>query len=172
MNRKYGLASFGAVLLSIGLAGPATAAGDCIPIKGKFFNNALGPGSTLGIAHIIFGKEKFKCGLRGDGKNQNPNDPDDIGPLNFDHTIVCDDDVGYEFPVHSQLVWDTSGYPTSEPEDCGHGLQSFSFLEVSQPVLGTGTGRFDGVTGGSITIEGTLFCSLAIDMEFSGELCF
>lgn len=173
MYKKHVIAPFGVVLLGFGLASPVSAFGDCIPIRGEIFNNALGPGSTMGTAHVIFGEEKLKCGLRGDGKNQDPNDPNDIGPMNFDHTIVCDDNVGDKFPIHSQLVLDTSGYPTAEPLDCGFGnLQSFPFLEVSQPVLGTGTGQFYGVTGGSLTIQGTLFCSLAIDMEFSGQLCF
>ncbi|ADE13449.1 conserved hypothetical protein [Nitrosococcus halophilus Nc 4] len=173
MDRKYGLAPLGAVLLSLGLAAPGSATGDCIPVpvKGKIFNNALGPGSTLGTVHIIFGTEKFKCGIRGDGKYRDPEDPHYEGPLNFDHTIVCDDDTGDDFPVHSQLLWDTSGEATIELEDCPNGLQSYSFWEKSWPVPGTGTGRFQGVTGGSITIEGTLFCNLAIDMEFSGELC-
>lgn len=170
MNKKHGLGTFGAILLSLGLTIPVSALADCVQIRGKIFNNAQGPGSTLGIAHIIFGNEKFKCGLRGNGKM--PDDPGD-GELNFDHTIVCDDDVGLEDPVHSQLTFDTSGDITAVLDYCAiPGLQSFSFLEVSEPVIGTGTGQFAGVTSGSLTIEGTLFCSLAIDMEFSGELCF
>ena len=170
MNRKNIYLPCGAVLLSVFLVGSVSANEDCVPITGKIFNNALGPGSTLGTAHIKLDKEKFKCGIQGVGKNFNPDDPNDIGPLNFDHTIVCDDDVGDADPVHSQLLWDTSGYPTAELEDCGYGLTSFSFYEESRPV--NGTGKFAGVTGGQITVEGTLFCSLAIDMEFSGELCF
>lgn len=169
MLKKYEMAAVGAILLGLGLTGFASAEGNCVPIKGKIFNNALG-GSTLGTAHVNFDNKKFKCGLQGVGKNFDENDPNDIGPLNFDHTMVCDDDEGDTDPIHSQLLWDTSGYPTAVLQDCGHGLTSFSFLEESRPV--TGTGRFAGVTGGQITVEGTLFCSLAIDMTFSGELCF
>lgn len=173
MYKKFGVATLGVILLGFGLTGLGWAEEEvCIPIQGKIFNNAQRPGSTLGIVHITFAKEKFKCGLRGDGKLQNPEDPKDIGPLNFDHTLVCDDNAGTSDPIHSQLIFDTSGYPTTSPVDCGNGLQSFSFLEESEPVLGTGTGRFKGVTGGSLIIEGTLFCTLAIDMKFSGELCF
>jgi hypothetical protein len=173
MSDKNNFAFFGAILLSFGLTIPVLATGNCFPIKGKIFNNALGPGSTLGVAHASFRGNKFKCGLRGDGKNQDPNDPNDIGPLNFNHTLVCDDDAGGNLPVHSQLVFDTSGYPTAAPVDCGFAnLQSFPFIEESQPVPGTGTGQFYGISDGSITIQGTLFCSLAIDMNFSGELCF
>lgn len=171
MYKKPKLSCVGAVLLGLGLAAPGWATGQCISVEGKIFNNAMGPGSTLGVAHVNFGKEKFKCALRGVGKNAGP---DSIGPLNFDHTIVCDDNAGtFDLPVHSQLVLDTSGYPTSIPTDCPiPGLQSFSFIEVSKPVPGSGTGRFQDVVDGKIAIKGTLYCSLAIDMKFSGQLCF
>lgn len=171
MYKKRAFSCVGAVLLGLGLADSGWAASRCIPVEGKIFNNAMGPGGTLGIAHVIFAREKFKCGLQGVGKHAGP---DSIGPLNFDHTMVCDDNAGtYDLPVHSQLVWDTSGYPTSVPVDCAiPGLQSFSFIEVSKPVPGSGTGRFQDVVDGKIAIKGTLYCSLAIDMKFSGQLCF
>lgn len=171
MYKKRALSCVGAVLLGLGLAAPGWATGQCISVEGKISNNAMGPGSTLGVAHVIFATEKFKCALQGVGKHA---DPDSIGPLNFDHTMVCEHNVGtFDLPVHSQLVWDTSGYPTSVPTDCAiPGLQSFSFIEVSKPVPGSGTGRFQNVVDGQITIKGTLYCSLAIDMKFSGQLCF
>jgi len=168
MKRHHVVTAVGVLLFGLGLAAPMAAiGGPCIAAKGKIFNNALIDGTTLGTVHLTFGNEKLKCGLRGIKK-------DGTGQLNFDHTMVCDDDAGSDDPVHSQLLWDTTGYFTSDPESCNNpyapDLVSFSFTEVSTPVIGTG--RFANVTRGQITVDGTFFCTLAIDMEFSGQLCF
>lgn len=170
MSKNSTVGALGVCLCSFGLVAPALAVAECVPVAGKIFNNALGPGSTLGTVHFDFNKEKFKCGIKGDGKL--PDDEGD-GPLNFNHMIVCDDDVGGADPIHSQLLWDTTGDYTAIIQDCGFGdVKSFSFMETSEPVPGTGTGKFQGVTSGNITVEGTLYCTLAIDMKFNGELCF
>ncbi len=58
MQNIYEIKAIGAILLGLGLSGFASAQ-DCVPIKGKIFNNALGPGSTLGTAHVIFGQTVF-----------------------------------------------------------------------------------------------------------------
>ena len=35
-----------------------------ISVKGEIYNNAIAPGTTLGTAHIIYGKDnKRKCGV-------------------------------------------------------------------------------------------------------------
>jgi hypothetical protein len=170
------------MLFGLGMAGTASAT--CADIKGKIFNNTVGPGSTLGTVHAVYGGAKFKCGLRGDGKA-----PDTEGDevLNFTHTMVCDDDVSTNEdggPVHSQLVWDTTGYfldqwgdpwplpypPCALPD----GPDSSDFVEFSYPVQGSG--RFAAVQSGSIEVNGTIYCGdpqlpWAIDMKFSGELC-
>jgi hypothetical protein len=136
-------------------------------MTGSIINNALGTG-TLGIARFRLGAERFVCAIQGVAKPYDPNE--DIGPLNFDHTIVCDDDSGAGMPVHSQLLWDTSGFPTIEHEDCGNGFKSFSFHEQSRPAVGSG--RFAGVSGGEIAITGRIYCSGALKMALVGVLCF
>jgi hypothetical protein len=157
-----------ATLLASMLTGPAIASGRCIPMAGTIINNAVGSG-TLGVARFALGAQTFLCAIQGVAKPYDPNE--DIGPLNFDHTIVCDDDNGAgPQPVHSQLRWDTSGFPTMQHGDCGNGFTSFSFHEQSRPVVGSG--RFAGVKGGSIAIDGRIFCSGALKMKFVGVMCF
>jgi len=170
MSRNRTVGVLGLCLCSFGLVAPTLAIAECITVSGKIFNNAQADLTTLGTAHFVFGKQKFKCGIRGVPKLS---DDSGDGQLNYDHTIVCDDDAGTLDPIHSQLLWDTTGDPTADHGSCGiPGLRSFSFLETSEPVLGTGTGKFAGVTSGYITVEGTLYCTLAIDMNFAGQLCF
>jgi len=157
-----------ATLLALLLAGPAGAAGRCLPMAGTIINNAVGSG-TLGVARFVLGGQTFLCAIQGIAKPYDPSE--DIGPLNFNHTIVCDDDNGAgPQPVHSQLLWDTSGFPTMQHEDCGNGFTSFSFHEQSRPVAGSG--RFAGVKGGRIVVNGRIFCSGALKMKFAGVMCF
>jgi len=167
MNTIRQTAVLGLFLLGLMTAGPVSAESRCVPMIGSIINNALGSG-TLGIARFSLGAEKFVCAIQGVAKPYDPNE--DIGPLNFDHTIVCDDDSGAGMPVHSQLLWDTSGFPTMEHEDCGNGFKSFSFHEQSRPVVGSG--RFAGVSGGEIVITGRIYCSGALKMALVGVLCF
>jgi hypothetical protein len=169
MSQACGLRPVCAALLGLALAGPVSASGDCIAVRGNIVNNVVGAGSTLGTARVRLDKDRFQCALRGDAKL--PTDPN--FPLRFEHTLVCDDNAGTpRNPVHSQLVLDTSGFPTTAPVQCSNGIRSFSFVEFSSPIPGSGTGRFQSVSGGQIIVEGTLFCTLAVDMEFSGQLCF
>ena len=114
------------------------------------------------------GAEKYLCAIQGVAKPYEPSE--DIGPLNFDHTIVCDDDAGTGAPIHSQLLWDTSGFPTAEHEDCGNGFKSFSFFEQSRPIIGSG--RFAAVRDGRLVITGRLYCTGALKMKIAGVLCF
>ena len=155
------------VLLVLMLAGQAWGAARCVPMAGSIINNAVASG-TLGVARFTLGTETFLCAIQGIAKPYDPSE--DIGPLNFDHTIVCDDDAGNRVPVHSQLLWDTSGFPTAQHEDCGNGFSSFSFHEQSRPV--TGSGRFARVRAGRIVVNGRIYCSGALKMKFAGVMCF
>ena len=157
-----------ALLCGLGLVTSVSADESCTNVSGKIFNNAIATGNTLGTVHFKFGSEKFKCGLLGVKKEGG-----DQGQILFDHTIVCDDDVGSSgAPVHSQLVLNTAGTKTGEYETCWFGTPSFSFDETSTPIYGTG--RFAGVDPNTswINVQGNFYCTLAIDMDFEGKLCF
>jgi len=157
-----------AALLGGWLSAPAAAETRCLPMHGSIINNAVGSG-TLGVARFALGEQELLCAIQGIAKPFDPND-DDIGPLNFDHTIVCEDDDGRSPPLNSQLLWDTSGFPTAQHEDCGGGFRSFSFFERSRPVVGSG--RFGDVIDGELVITGTLYCTGALKMQMLGALCF
>lgn len=171
MQSRLGIESTAiGVLMSAALlftAGAVTAAPGCLPMRGSIVNNAVGSG-TLGVARFKLGDEAFLCAIQGIGKPFDPDD-DDIGPLNFDHTIVCEDDDGRSPPLNSQLLWDTSGFPTVQHEDCGGGFRSFSFFERSRPVVGSG--RFGDVIDGELVITGTIYCTGALKMQLLGVLC-
>lgn len=165
---KTGLCVTMTGLFALLLSGAALAQPRCLPMHGSIINNALGSG-TLGVARFALGEQEFLCAIQGISKPYDPTD-DDIGPLNFDHTIVCEDDDGREPPLNSQLLWDTSGFPTQQHEDCGGGFNSFSFIERSRPVVGSG--QFANVIDGELAISGTIYCSGALKMKLAGALCF
>ena len=176
-------------LLGLAMLGFGSAAvANCFPVEGKIFNNgfidAFGSITTLGVVSMKFNNNvKLKCGLRGNSKA--PDDPGDIDPavggLNFDHVISCDDNVfvkdifgmDIDIPGHSKLEFDTTGLEVMNPDFCAGGVLS-TFEELSEPKVDTGTGLFDGVVveGSILTVKGTVFCNLAIDMKFEGQLCF
>jgi hypothetical protein len=86
---------------------------------------------------------------------------------------VCYDKEGSDaLPIHSQAKRGTSGCATTAPEDCGYGLQSLSFHEESALVPEGATGRREGGRSGYIWVDGTLYCTLAIDMKVSGKVCY
>lgn len=142
-----------------------------VPVKGKIFNNALQPGTTLGTVHMTLGhRQKMKCGLLGQGGAG----PD--GSVNFIHTIVCDDEIPHPFTgeiMHSQLTLNTSGLGNFQacPQDYPPGAASGSFQETSTPVAGMGRGIFTGVERGELQIEGEVNCLFTIDMKFKGGVC-
>jgi hypothetical protein len=140
-----------------------------IPIRGKATNNALFTSHTLGIAHLQFGNlaatlktlklpKVLGCAIMGTTVST------DSTQFNFQHTLVCHD--------HSELWLNTSGN-MDDIQNCpgGQGV-SFSFVEISTPVLAfPNKGLFVGITGGEIKTEGTSNCMAEIDMDFKGYVC-
>lgn len=155
----------GAVLITIiGMptASPAqvcSAGGNITPVKGKIFNNLMSDGKTLGVVALNLGNEKLKCAIVGDPLPFDPN-----FPLKFVHTVVCED--------HSQLSFLTQGNITGFLQVCSADFAAFSFQEVSTPDLTRlSKGLFAGITGGNLTITGTVNCQLEVDMTFEGYAC-
>jgi len=156
---------------------PKECQGTLVPVQGKIFNNALGPGDTLGVVTLNLATApkatKIKCGLHGIAYF---GEPDPANPLStlprFTHRMVCDDTVaipGTSLTVHSQAILDTHFIDYIPVQDCGGSQFAFSFQEISYPQ--SGRGIFAAGGGGTIVIEGTFSCSGAIDMEFSGTAC-
>lgn len=128
------------------------------PVKGKIFNNVMDGGMTQGVVSLNIGDEKLKCGIVGI-----PLPPDANFSMQFIHTIVCED--------HSEVSLLTRGNPTGVLQICSPQFAAFSFLEVSTPDLTRPRkGLFEGVTGGSLTVKGTVNCEFEIDMTFQGHL--
>ncbi|MCW5600944.1 hypothetical protein [Nitrosomonas sp.] len=140
-----------------------------VDVKGKIYNNAITLGSTLGTVHLVYGKnEKIKCGILGSGGVGQD------GALSFIHTIVCDDkfDTGINNEIiHSQLTLNTSGSGVFQLCDSGNpeGGVYGAFYETSVPLFGRGV--FQNVAGGEISIEGSINCQFAVDMDFNGYIC-
>jgi hypothetical protein len=169
-TRKYMMALVAAVismfaLVSLSLAQQCPAGSQPVSVKGKIFNNLLFTGQTLGIVQLVFANHaNAKCGIMG---NPIPPDPNNPSPLNFEHTLVCDD--------HSELWLITRGNITgiSACPNGGSSFSSFSFVEVSTPNISLPhKGLFEDITGGQLTIRGTVNCELEIDMKFDGYACF
>lgn len=156
---------------------PKPCDGQLIPVSGKIFNNALGPGETLGVVHMSVETEpkatKLKCGLHGTAYFLPPDQNDPLSFLpRFTHKIVCDDPISdLQTGIHSQLNLDTHFEVFSPTECCDPSCtqQAFSFVEASYPQSGRGLFAAEG--GGSIFVEGSLNCSGAIDMNYSGDAC-
>ncbi|HEU4922462.1 MAG TPA: hypothetical protein VFT23_05260 [Burkholderiales bacterium] len=137
-------------------------------VKGKIVNNLHTPLAfhTMGVASVVFNKDskviKLKCALVGTPVvPPNPQDPTSVA---FIHTISCDDEISSQWgPIHSKLQFNTLG--TVNPA-------TGSFTETSAPIAGSGTGLFEGVTGGLLTINGQIYPTGAIDMTFSGQACY
>jgi hypothetical protein len=128
------------------------------PAKGKIFNNVI-DGKTFGVVALNLDGEKIKCAITGD-----PLFPNADFSLRFIHTLVCED--------HSQISFFTQGNITSPGQICSRDFTAFSFEEVSTPDLTRPfKGLFEGITGGSLTIKGTINCELELDMKFEGQLC-
>jgi hypothetical protein len=128
------------------------------PVKGKIFNNLKDDGGTLGVVALNLNDEKIKCAIVGD-----PLPPDANFSLKFVHTIVCED--------HSQVSLLSQGNVTGFLQICSPDFAAFSFREVSTPDLTRPSkGLFEGITGGSLTITGTVNCQLEVDMKFEGYL--
>jgi hypothetical protein len=139
----------------------------CYPVKGKIVNNIHTPTPlhTMGVAAVVFGADtKLKCAL--EGTPAVPPNPQDPGSVAFVHTISCDDTINSPLgPVHSKLQFNTQGTVN---------LATGFFTETSTPIPGSGTGLFQGVTvdGSYLSIEGRIFPSGAIDMNFTGQVCY
>jgi hypothetical protein len=164
---KYMMALVAAVismfaLVSLSLSQKCPAGSQPISVQGKIFNNLLFTGQTLGIVNLVFANQaKAKCGIIGNSISPDPRNP---SPLNFEHTVVCDD--------HSELWLTTRGNFTGISA-CPNGVSSFSFVEVSTPNISRPhKGLFEDITGGQLTIIGTVNCELEIDMKFNGYTCF
>lgn len=146
----------GAALLAILVIPTGSWGGTRTPVKGKIFNNVINDGRTLGVVALSLGGQKIKCAIVGD-----PLPPDANFLLNFEHTVICED--------HSQVSFLTRGNATGVLEVCSPNFVAFSFLEVSTPDLTRPSkGLFEGITGGSLTIKGTINCQLELDMTFEG----
>jgi len=143
-----------------------------IPLSGKISNNSLimneltGESETLGVAHVVFDKDKMKCAVHGVGTVLS-------GVTDLVHTIVCDDSVkswnpyiGQFETIHSQATLHTNGYFMVPTEPC-----IFPFQEISEVVSGTGRGVFENVEQGELLIDGTANCQDSIDMKFNGYVC-
>jgi hypothetical protein len=166
-TRKYMMALGVAVisvfaLVSHSPAQQCPAGSQPVSVQGKIFNNFLFTGQTLGIVNLVFANQaKAKCGIMGNSISPDPSHP---SPLNFEHTVVCDD--------HSELWLTTRGNFTGSSV-CPNGVSSFSFVEVSTPNISLPhKGLFEDITGGQLTIIGTVNCDLEIDMKFDGYTCF
>jgi hypothetical protein len=180
MSKKNIFAAVGGALLGLGLACQGWA-DECFPVSGKIFNNAIGdntPGtvSTIGTVHFVAGEgttaEKFKCGLMGVAIERANGDVHYRGDLNYVHTMSCDDNEGSSSaPVYSLATWDTSGYYTGVVDECD-GFQSVTFHEESWLVPAGASGIFQGATSGHLSVDGMLYCTLAIKMKLSGEVCY
>lgn len=119
------------------------------PVKGKIFNNLMDDGRTLGVVALNLDGEKIKCAIVGD-----PLPPDVNFSIKFVHTVVCED--------HSQVSFLTQGNVTGVLQICPGGFPAISFLEVSTDLTRPSKGLFEGVTGGSLTIKGTVNCQLEL----------
>src|SRR5919106_4490167 len=164
-TRKYIMAFIAAVisvlaLVSHSLAQQCPAGSQPVSVKGKIFNNFLFTGQTLGIVQLVLSNHaNAKCGIMGNNISTDPNDP-----LNFEHAVVCDD--------HSELWLITRGKITGI-SGCPNGGSSFSFVEISTPNISLPhKGLFEDITGGQLTIIGTVNCDLEIDMKLNGYACF
>jgi hypothetical protein len=147
----------GAALLTI-LVMPTSSSAQVFytPVKGKIFNNLMDDGRTLGVVALNLDGEKIKCAIVGD-----PLPPEANFSIKFVHTVVCED--------HSQVSFLTQGNVTGVLQVCPSGFVAFSFLEVSTPDLTRPSkGLFKEITGGSLTITGTVNCQLEVDMTFQG----
>jgi len=147
----------GAALLTI-LVMPTGSSAQVVrtPVKGKIFNNLMADGRTLGVVALKLDDEKIECAIVGD-----PLPFDANFSLKFIHTVVCED--------HSQISLLTQGNVTGFLEVCSPGVAAVSFREISIPDLTRPSkGLFAGVTGGSLTITGTVNCQLEVDMKFEG----
>jgi hypothetical protein len=148
----------GAALVTALVMPTASLAETKTPVKGKIFNNLMDGGMTQGVVALSIGDEKVKCAIVGI-----PIPPDANFSMKFIHTVVCED--------HSEVSFLTQGNPTGLLQVCSPQFTAFSFLEVSAPDLARPSkGLFEGVTGGSLTIKGTVNCELDIDMTFQGYL--
>jgi len=140
------------------------------PVRGKIFNNAVQPGTTLGTARIRIGEDRMKCGVLGQGAVGND------GSINFVHTLVCNDKVIFPLTgniIHSQITLNTTGFANFQacPEGFPPGSAVGTFQETSTPMPGTGRGVFTNVERGEIHIDGAINCLASIDMKFTGAIC-
>ena len=169
-----------ASLLFGGSVHSAVALDLCVPVQGKITNNFIAAGNTLGVVAMEYGAKnsaaKFKCALVGVPQPATP------PAVHFIHSISCDDvisipagDGSGDVPVHSSIVMETNGtmLPPQTP------LELFRFQERSVPIVGSGArGRFHGVIGGQLLVEGIVYKSPvdgvpgSIDMKFTGEACY
>jgi hypothetical protein len=172
MNKRVSAVLGSGIIIMSGLASPAWA-DKCLDVKGRIANNAQAGGTTLGVAALIMGNQKFKCAVSGIPQAEVPEGP------NFRHTLVCDDKVDAGAP-QSQITLNTffADQPEvagicPEGEDNPFGPVSFTFEERSHPDTATARGVFVGADPSKyITITGDYNCSGGINMKFEGMMCF
>lgn len=180
MYVKNSYLSSAVISVLVAFAGQANAGDSACPsntttmkVEGKIFNNAIMPGTTLGVAAVKLGDgTTLKCGVMGSGG---------VGfdgtTISFIHNLVCDDsvsvttDTGATETVHSQVTLNTSGTAILQACNANDPLAGAygTFAEISVPV--SGRGRFQGVTKGTIAIDGTINCLFSLDMKFKGQIC-
>jgi hypothetical protein len=180
MKRKMIVSSVGLGIIALTSMNFAVAetcsAGTATSVSGKITNNAVGPGTTLGVVHLNVGGDKMKCGIVGNGTTSMD------GQINFVHNVVCDDsievynpNIGMTENLHSQITLNTTGFITEFAACSSDGNPAFgarfSFVESSTPIPGSGRGIFNNVSEGMLNIKGTANCQLAIDMKFGGYVC-
>ena len=176
MNNKHKMLATAGLLFAVTLQPLAAQAVTCndneelTPVRGKIFNNAVQPGTTLGTVRLKLGEKRMKCGILGQGAVGND------GSINFVHTLVCNDKVIFPLTgdtIHSQVTLNTTGFANVQacPEGFPPGSTVGTFQETSVPIPGTGRGVFSDVERGEIQINGTINCLFTIDMSFSGAVC-
>jgi hypothetical protein len=149
-----------------GVAQAQSMAAGCYPIKGKIVNNLHTPIPlhTMGVAAVVLPNNvKVKCAVEGTPAVPTNPSPDSLA---FVHTLSCDDAIATPLgPVHSKAQFNTQGTVN---------FATGFFTETSTPIEGSGTGKFQGVTvnGSYLSIEGRVWPSGAVDMTFTGQLCY
>ncbi len=166
---KVGLAA--ATLLGATIL-PLQVRAACFNTHGKITNNAQADSSSLGVAALKIGSDKFECAVSGIPQAMVPEGP------NFRHTLVCDDHVSAEEP-QSQIT--LNSFFTAPPSPTGtcpagnpFGPVSFSFEELSIPDPATARGLFVGIdpARSAVKISGNYNCNGGITMKLKGAICF
>lgn len=163
---------------------PACTSGQLAYVSGEINNNAIvfnGPlPQTLGIAHLRVSSKhrnqrgkrnraRLTCALHGVPNTDQAHD--------FDHRIVCDDDVQSELSFNTHFTGEEPLKPRLESRLCQGQVLSY-FQEYSVPdTTDPAKGLFQGVYEGELTISGCVNAGddsapdIQINMVVDGYLC-